>query len=67
MQATLDFEVKARTDAVRLKKKLESKLNDVENQFDHAKKSLIDQNNLNKKLQSQIKVKNTLLFFRVLI
>ena len=47
MQANLDSEVKMRTDSVRLKKKLELKLNDIENQFDHAKKKLIDQKNLN--------------------
>ena len=67
MQSSLDFEVKARVDAVKSKKKLELKLNDIENQFDHAKNSLIDQNNLNKKLQSQIKVRNTTLLSSFII
>ena len=67
MQSSLDFEVKARVDAVKSKKKLELKLNDIENQFDHAKNSLIDQNNLNKKLQSQIKVRNTVLLSNFII
>ena len=56
--AAVDVEVKARADAVRMKKKIESKLNDIELQFDHAKKNLIDQNNLNKRLQTTMKVKN---------
>nr|XP_039265787.1 LOW QUALITY PROTEIN: myosin-16-like [Styela clava] len=55
MQASLDAEIKARTDAMRAKKKLESQLNDVEMQLDHANRNLAEQLKLVRKLQSVIK------------
>ena len=56
MQASLDAEVKSRSDAVRAKKKMESQLNDTEMQLDHANKNLQDQLKLVRKLQTTIKV-----------
>ena len=41
MQASLDVEIKARADAVRLKKKFETQLNDAELQLEHANRSLL--------------------------
>ena len=56
MQTSLDIEIKARTDAVRSKKKFESQLNDVELQLDHSNKNLAESNKTVKKLQGTIKV-----------
>jgi len=55
MQASLDVEIKARADAVRLKKKFETQLNDAELQLEHANRSLAEQTKLIKKLQVTIK------------
>uniref|UniRef100_H2Z1P7 Myosin motor domain-containing protein n=1 Tax=Ciona savignyi TaxID=51511 RepID=H2Z1P7_CIOSA len=55
MQASLDVEIKSRTDAVRAKKKLESQLNDAEMQLDHANRNLAEQIKLVRKLQVTIK------------
>merc|ERR1739838_753841 len=55
MQASLDIEIKARSDSVRAKKKFETQLNDAEMQLEQANRSLADQANLSKKLQVTIK------------
>merc|ERR1712002_50833 len=55
MQTSLDIEIKARSDAVRSKKKFESQLNDVELQLDHSNKNLAESNKIVKKLQGTIK------------
>nr|XP_009857904.2 myosin-16 [Ciona intestinalis] len=55
MQASLDVEIKSRTDAVRAKKKLETQLNDAEMQLDHANRNLAEQIKLVRKLQVTIK------------
>ena len=56
MQASLDAEIKSRSDAVRAKKKLEGQLNDTEMQLDLANRNLQDQLKLVRKLQVTIKV-----------
>jgi len=56
MQASLDVEIKARSDAMRIKKKLESELNDREMELDHANRNLAEQLKLVRKLQITIKV-----------
>ena len=61
MQASLDAEIKSRSDAMRLKKKLEGQLNDTEMQLDHANRNLQDQLKLVRKLQVTIKVNFRLL------
>lgn len=56
MQASLDAEIKGRTDAVRAKKKLEAQLNDTEMQLEHANRNLAEQHKLCRKFQTTIKV-----------
>merc|ERR1739838_829842 len=55
MQASLDIEIKARSDAVRAKKKFETQLNDAEMQLEHANLNLTEQCKLTKRLQVTIK------------
>merc|ERR1739838_612377 len=55
MQASLDIEIKARSDSVRAKKKFETQLNDAEMQLEHANRNLAEQGKLSKKLQVTIK------------
>ena len=57
MQASLDIEMKARSDAVRAKKKFETQLNDAEMQLEHANRNLTEQVKLSKTLQVTIKVR----------
>ncbi|XP_041473499.1 myosin-16 isoform X2 [Lytechinus variegatus] len=55
MQASLEAELKAKTDAQRLKKKLEGEVNDLEIQLDHANRNSAEAIKTIKKLQIQIK------------
>ncbi|XP_072168144.1 myosin-16-like isoform X1 [Diadema setosum] len=55
MQASLEAELKAKTDAQRLKKKLEGEVNDLEIQLDHANRNSAEAIKTIKKLQVQIK------------
>lgn len=57
LQASL--EVKAKGQALRLKKKIESDLNEIEIQLDHANKNNSELVKTLKRLQQQIKVKHT--------
>merc|ERR1719447_2179832 len=55
IQAQLDAEVRSRTEAVRIKKKLEGDISDIEIQLAHATRQLSDAQRANKDLQGQIK------------
>lgn len=56
MQATLDAEAKSRNEAVRLRKKMESDLNEMEVQLNHANRLASESQKQLRNLQSQIKV-----------
>lgn len=55
MQATLDAEAKSRNEAVRLKKKMEGDLNEMEVQLNHANRQAAESQKLLRNLQVQIK------------
>merc|ERR1712076_179406 len=55
MQSTLDSESKARAEAVRQKKKIESDFNDIEIQLGHANRTATDSQKNVKTLQTQVK------------
>lgn len=57
MQASLDAEIKARTDAMRAKKKYEAQVNDLEMQLDQSNRNLAEQLKLVRKLQAVIKAR----------
>lgn len=56
LQASLDVEVKGRAEGLRLKKKLESDLAELELQSDLTSKSNAELSKNSKKMQQQIKV-----------
>lgn len=56
MQATLDAEAKSRNEAVRLRKKMEGDLNEIEVQLNHANRQAAESLKLLRNLQVQIKV-----------
>lgn len=56
MQATLDAEAKSRNEAVRLRKKMEGDLNEMEVQLNHANRQASESQKLLRNLQVQIKV-----------
>ena len=56
MQATLDAETKSRNEAVRLRKKMEGDLNEMEVQLNHANRLASESQKLLRSLQVQIKV-----------
>lgn len=56
MQATLDAEAKSRNEAMRLKKKMEGDLNEMEVQLSHANRQASESQKLLRNLQVQIKV-----------
>lgn len=56
MQATLDAEAKSRNDAVRLRKKMEGDLNEMEVQLNHANRQASESQKLLRNLQVQLKV-----------
>lgn len=56
MQATLDAEAKSRNEAVRLRKKMEGDLNEIEVQLNHANRQAAESQKLLRNLQVQIKV-----------
>lgn len=56
MQATLDAEAKSRSEAVRLRKKMEGDLNEMEVQLSHANRQAAESQKLLRNLQVQIKV-----------
>ncbi|KAL4648956.1 myosin-7-like [Arapaima gigas] len=55
MQATLDAEAKSRNEALRLKKKMEGDLNEIEIQLNHANRQAVEAQKLVRHLQAQIK------------
>ena len=56
MQTTLDAESKSRNEAVRLRKKMEGDLNEMEVQLAHANRQATESQKLLRNLQVQIKV-----------
>ena len=60
MQAALDAEAKARNEAVRLRKKMEGDLNEIEVQLNHANRQASESQRQLRNLQVQIKVRPTL-------
>lgn len=56
MQASLEAETKGRAEALRLKKKMETDLNEMEIQLDHANRNNSELVKTLKRLQQQIKV-----------
>merc|ERR1712130_1079169 len=55
IQSQLDAEIRSRSDAVRIKKKLEGEISDLEIQLAHANRQLTDASRANKDIQGQIK------------
>lgn len=56
MQATLDAEVRSRNDALRVKKKMEGDLNEMEIQLSHANRQAAESQKQLRNLQVQLKV-----------
>lgn len=56
MQATLDAEVRSRNDALRVKKKMEGDLNEMEIQLSHAYRQAAEAQKQLRNLQVQLKV-----------
>lgn len=56
MQATLDAESKSRNEAVRLRKKMEGDLNEIEVQLNHANRQAAESQKLLRNLQVHLKV-----------
>lgn len=54
MQASLDSEVRSRSEAVRLRKKMESDLNEMEIQLGHATKQAAEGQRIIRQLQTQV-------------
>lgn len=54
MQASLEAEVRSRSEAVRLKKKMESDLNEMEVQLGHANKQAAEGQRTIRYLQTQV-------------
>lgn len=59
MQATLDAEVRSRNDALRVKKKMEGDLNEMEIQLSHANRQAAEAQKQLRNLQVQLKVQRT--------
>lgn len=55
LQASLDAETRARTEALRLKKKMEGDLNDLELQLGHAARQAVEAQAATRLLQAQLK------------
>lgn len=56
IQATLDAEVRSRNDALRVKKKMEGDLNEMEIQLSHASRQAAEAQKQLRSLQGQLKV-----------
>lgn len=54
MQVTLDSEIRSRSEAVRLRKKMESDLNEMELQLVHATKQAAESQKVARQLQTQV-------------
>lgn len=57
LQSTLDSEAKSRNEAIRLKKKMEGDLNEMEIQLSHANRHAAEATKTARVLQAQIKVR----------
>ena len=55
MQASLEAEVRSKTEALRIKKKLESDINELEIALDHANKANSEANKAIKRYQGQLR------------
>jgi len=56
MQGTLDSEVRSRNDALRIKKKMEGDLNEMEIQLSHANRQAAEAQKQLRNVQGQLKV-----------
>ncbi len=56
MQSTLDSEVRSRNDAMRIKKKMEGDLNEMEIQLSHANRQASEAQKQLRNVQGQLKV-----------
>ena len=56
MQSTLDSEVRSRNDALRIKKKMEGDLNEMEIQLSHANRQAAEAQKQLRNVQGQLKV-----------
>lgn len=56
LQATLDAETRSRNDAIRMKKKMEGDLNEMEIQLGHANRQAAEATKQLRNLQTQLKV-----------
>lgn len=54
MQASLEAEVRGRSEAVRLRKKMEADLNEMEIQLEHANRQAAESQRANRHLQTQV-------------
>ena len=59
MQANLDAEVRSRNDALRVKKKMEGDLNEMEVQLSHANRQAAESQKQLRNIQVQLKVRRT--------
>lgn len=62
LQASLEAEAKGRAEALRMKKKMEGDLNEMEIQLEHANRNNAELVKTLKKLQQQIKVGSFIFF-----
>ena len=58
MQGNLDSEVRSRNDALRIKKKMEGDLNEMEVQLSHANRQAAEAQKQLRNVQGQLKVQN---------
>lgn len=54
MQASLEAEVRGRSEAVRLRKKMEADLNEMEIQLEHVTRQAMEGQRMNRHLQTQV-------------
>lgn len=54
MQTNLEAEVRGRSEAVRLRKKMEADLNEMEIQLEHANRQAAESQRINRHLQTQV-------------
>lgn len=54
MQVSLDAEIRSRSEAVRLRKKMESDLNEMEVQLGHVNKQAAERQRIIRQLQTQV-------------
>jgi len=57
MQTTLEAETRARNEAIRVKKKMEGDMNEMEIHLNHANRQAVESQKMVRNLQLQIKVR----------